>query len=57
MKIQTTTTTQTANKILGKEETTLYFLIIENIKGEKIIINVGKKTHEGVNTLIKGDTK
>lgn len=57
MKITTTHTTQTANKLLGTEDKTLYYLIIENEKKEKIIINVGKKTNDSVTKLIEGDKK
>lgn len=55
MTIETTTVTQTANEILGKKENTLYYLIVKNKKGEKLVINVGEKTHKGVQELIKTD--
>lgn len=51
MKITTTNVTQTANETLGTEEKVLYYLIIENEKQEKLIINVGKKTHDSVKKL------
>lgn len=52
-KVTTTSVTQTANELLGKKEATLYYLIIENEK-EKIIINVGEKTHNQVKKLTTG---
>lgn len=52
MKIQTTTVTQTANEVLGVEVKNLYYLIIENNEGKKMIVNVGKKTHDSVNALV-----
>lgn len=55
MKVTTTTTTQTANEVLGKKEQKLYYLILENKKGEKHIINVGEKTHNKVEELTKND--
>lgn len=51
MKITTTTTTQTANKELGTEEKKLHYLIIENSKGDKEIINVGEKTCNKIKLL------
>jgi len=55
MKISTTSTTQTANEVLGSKEKTLYYLIIENSKKEKLVINVGEKTHNSVVNLQKND--
>lgn len=52
MKIQTTTTTQTGNEVLGTKEKTLYYLIVTNSKNEKITLHVGEKTHEGVKQLL-----
>lgn len=57
MKINTTTVTQGSNEVLGVKERTLYYLIIENIKNEKLVINVGQKTHESVQKLLKGEEK
>lgn len=50
----TTSVTQTANEVLGTAEKTLYYLIIKNEKGEKLLINVGKKTHDEVKKLTHG---
>lgn len=55
MTISTTTVKQSANEVLGTTERTLYYLIIENKKKEKIIVNVGEKTHKGVIELTKND--
>lgn len=55
MTIETTTVEQGANEILGTSTKKLYYLIIKNKKGEKLIINVGQKTHDGVQNLIKTD--
>lgn len=52
MKIQTTTVTQTANEVLGVEIKNLYYLIIENNEGKRMIVNVGKKTHDSVQALV-----
>lgn len=54
--IATTSVTQSANEILGTEEKTLYYLIIENSKG-KMQLNVGKKTHDEVKKLTDTLTK
>lgn len=51
MKITTTSVTQTGNEILGTAERNLYYLIVENDKGSKLVINVGKKTHDQVQKL------
>lgn len=53
MKITTTSVTQSANETLGKKETCLYYLIVENNKGSKLIVNVGQKTHDKVLELTK----
>lgn len=55
MKIATTTVTQSANEVLGVELKNLYYLIIENNEGKKMIVNVGKKTHDNVNALVKAE--
>lgn len=55
MEITTTTVEQTANAVLKTEAKTLYYLIIKNKKGEQMVINVGKKTHEEVTKLNKND--
>lgn len=51
MKIVTTSVTQEANKVLDTAEKKLYYLIIQNNKGRKMIVNVGKKTHDDVLAL------
>lgn len=55
MKIETTTVTQTGNEVLGTKEKSLYYLIVTNSESEKIVINVGEKTHNTVMELIKKD--
>lgn len=55
MKIATTTVTQTANEVLGVEAKNLYYLVIENTEGKRMIINVGKKTHDNVNALLQDE--
>lgn len=55
MKIATTTVTQTANEVLGVEVKNLYYLVIENSEGKRMIINVGKKTHDSVNALVNSE--
>lgn len=55
MKIQTTTVTQTSNEVLGTPEKKLYYLIITNEKNEKLVVNVGEKTHDGVKKLLGED--
>lgn len=57
MKVTTTTVAQTANELLGTEAKNLYYLILENNKGTKKIINVGKKTHEEVQKLNEEETE
>lgn len=53
MKITTTSVSQTANEVLGTAAKELYYLIIENNKGKKLVVNVGKKTHDSVLELTK----
>lgn len=48
--VTTTSVTQTANKVLGTEEKTLFYLILETEKG-KLIVNVGQKTHDKVKLI------
>lgn len=55
MKIATTFVEQSANELLGKKAVKLYYLIVENSKGEKLTINVGEKTHDNVQKLVKED--
>lgn len=55
MKVTTTTVKQEANAILGTKEKTLYYLVIENSKGDKMVINVGEKTHDSVIKLTEGE--
>lgn len=45
--VNATSVTQAANKILGTIDKILYYLIIGE-GAEKIVINVGKKTHDSV---------
>lgn len=56
MKISTTSVQQTANEVLGTPEKKLYYLIVENSKGKKLVINVGQKTHDSVQELTKDET-
>lgn len=49
-RLDVTSITQTANELLGKKETKLYYLLVETEKG-KMTINVGQKTHDEVNKL------
>ena len=51
MKISTTKQTQGALPELGREEKTMYWLIIGEGQ-EKYAMNVGKKSYEEVNKLI-----
>jgi hypothetical protein len=53
MTITSTTVQQTANEELGTPAKDLYYLIIKNNQNKKLIINVGKKTHEQVQELLK----
>lgn len=55
MTITTTNVTQTANAVLGTGEKTLYYLIVENSNGKKLVINVGLKTHDSVLELVKDE--
>lgn len=55
MKVTTTNVKQLANEVLATKEKILYYLIIENKKGEKVIINVGEKTHTNITELNKND--
>lgn len=48
MKISVTSVDQTANEILGTPAKTLWYLILENNKGVKLVINVGEKTFNKV---------
>lgn len=52
MKINTTSVEQTANEVLGTQAKKLYYLIVENSKGNKLVINVGQKTHDQVQKLV-----
>lgn len=56
-KVTTTSVTRSANELLGKKESKLYYLIIENGKGDKMTINIGEKTHNQVKLLTEGVTK
>jgi hypothetical protein len=56
MKVTTATVQQTANEVLGAAAKTLYYLVIENDKKEKHIINIGEKTHNKIQELIKQET-
>lgn len=51
MDIQTTKTEQSANEVLGTPAKSLYYLIIKNKKGTKLVVNVGQKTHDEVQKL------
>lgn len=55
MKIETTTIQQSANELLGQKAKTLYYLIITNAQKEKLVVNVGEKTHKSVQELLKND--
>jgi hypothetical protein len=56
MKIATTQVQQSANEVLGVEVRNLYYLLIENTEKKRLIINVGKKTHDNVQALIDSET-
>lgn len=53
MKINTTSVQQTANEVLGTAAKSLYYLIVENALGKKLIVNVGQKTHDEVKKLVQ----
>lgn len=53
MRVETTLVKQEANEVLGTKEKSLYYLIITNLKGEKLVVNVGEKTHDSVRDLNK----
>lgn len=57
MKVQTTSVTQSGNEVLGVKEKKLYYLIVENRKMNKLIINVGQKTHDEVQKLVQEEEK
>lgn len=49
-KVSTTTTTQKANELLGTQDKTNYFLIIETKLG-KHVIQIGKSTKDHIDKL------
>lgn len=49
-KVTATKVTQSANEILGTNEKTLWYLIIEG-KESKVVLNVGEKTYKSVREL------
>lgn len=54
MKVTTAKSEQSAIPEIGREAKTLYYIIME--EGEdKIIINVGEKTYNGVKNLVEGN--
>lgn len=55
--VTVTKVTQTANKELGTKEKEIYYLIIENEKKEKEIINIGQKTYDKITKLTGGKIK
>lgn len=55
-RLDVTQITQSANELLGKKETKLYYLLVETDKG-KLTINVGQKTYDEVNRLTEIVTK
>lgn len=55
MTIAVTTVQQTANEVLGVEAKNLYYLIITNKDGNKLVVNVGKKTHDNVQALVDAE--
>ena len=56
MKISTTKQTQGAMPELGREEKTMYWLIIGESE-DKYILNVGKKSFEEINKLISREAE
>lgn len=50
--VRTALVTQSPNTILGTPEKTLYYLVI-NTKNGQHIINIGKKTHDAIEELLK----
>lgn len=50
--VQTSQTSQTANELLGKAATNLYYLVLGE-KPNQVVINVGEKTKIKVDELIK----
>lgn len=55
MKVQVTSVRQASNKLLDTPDKELYYLIVTNAKNEKTIINIGKKSHDNIDALIKND--
>lgn len=51
-KIQTTTSTQTGNEVLGTKEKKLHYLVITTETGS-VIINVGEKTIQNMGVILK----
>lgn len=56
-RITTTNVEQTANEVLGTKAKKLYYLIVEVEGKEKLVINVGEKTHDKVLELTNKVTK
>lgn len=52
LEIATTSVKQEANTVLGTKEKELYYLIIGE-GDNKLVINVGQKTHDSVKELTK----
>lgn len=55
MTITTTSVKQEANTVLNTKEKVLYYLIIKNKANEQLVVNVGQKTHDTVQELLKKD--
>lgn len=55
MTIVATSIKQSANEVLDTKEKNLHYLIIKNKKGEKLVLNVGEKTVNKINELLKND--